>query len=114
MAQSRRPRPYGGVPEAAAPGYPKGAPLPELTGVVLNSDVIIEILPGHAATLTPGAQHHHLTVGDFLPRSPPGASAPRDAWRSGRFTMDQLLDYARVCRVERVIRPYLESLVCYK
>lgn len=37
--------------------------------------------------------------------------ALRDAWRQQRFTMDEIDRYARVCRVERVLRPYLESLV---
>jgi predicted transcriptional regulator of viral defense system len=37
--------------------------------------------------------------------------ALRDAWRSRRFTMAAIDRYARVCRVERVMRPYLEALV---
>ena len=37
--------------------------------------------------------------------------ALRDAWRAHRFTMDEMSRYARVCRVERVMRPYLEALV---
>jgi predicted transcriptional regulator of viral defense system len=36
--------------------------------------------------------------------------ALRDAWRSRRFTMDELERYARICRVQRVMRPYLEAL----
>lgn len=36
--------------------------------------------------------------------------ALHDAWRSRRFTMDEIDRFARVCRVERVMRPYLESL----
>ncbi|MGH7700502.1 MAG: PIN domain-containing protein [Gemmatimonadales bacterium] len=51
MARSRRPRRRRRVREAAAPGYPGGAEPPELTGVVLDSDVIIEILRGHAGAL---------------------------------------------------------------
>ena len=34
----------------------------------------------------------------------------REGWRARRFTMDQVIRYARICRVERVMRPYLESL----
>jgi predicted transcriptional regulator of viral defense system len=34
----------------------------------------------------------------------------REAWRDRRFTMDEIYRYARVCRVERVMRPYLEAL----
>jgi predicted transcriptional regulator of viral defense system len=37
--------------------------------------------------------------------------ALREAWRSKRCTMDQLWDYAKICRVGNVMRPYLESLV---
>lgn len=37
--------------------------------------------------------------------------ALREAWRARRFTMDEVHHYARVCRVERVMRPYLEALV---
>lgn len=36
--------------------------------------------------------------------------ALREAWREKHCTMDELLRYARVCRVENVMRPYLESL----
>jgi predicted transcriptional regulator of viral defense system len=34
----------------------------------------------------------------------------REAWRQRRATMDELWRYAQVCRVARVMRPYLESL----
>lgn len=37
--------------------------------------------------------------------------ALREAWRAKRFTMDEIHRYARLCRVERVMRPYLEALV---
>ena len=37
--------------------------------------------------------------------------ALREAWRARRFTMDEIHRYARICRVERVIRPYIEALV---
>ena len=36
--------------------------------------------------------------------------ALRDCLRSRRATVDELWKYARVCRVERVMRPYLEAL----
>lgn len=36
--------------------------------------------------------------------------ALREAWRERRFTMDEIDRFARVCRVERVMKPYLESL----
>ncbi len=37
--------------------------------------------------------------------------ALREAWRARRFAMDELHRYAAICRVERVMRPYLEALV---
>lgn len=37
--------------------------------------------------------------------------ALREAWRDRRFTMDEIHHLARICRVERVMRPYLEALV---
>lgn len=37
--------------------------------------------------------------------------ALREAWRARRFTMDEMDRYARICRVQRVMKPYLEALV---
>lgn len=37
--------------------------------------------------------------------------ALRDAWRERKFTIDALDRAARVCRVERVMRPYVEVVV---
>jgi predicted transcriptional regulator of viral defense system len=37
--------------------------------------------------------------------------ALREAWLERRFTMDELDRYARICRVQRVMKPYLEALV---
>ena len=37
--------------------------------------------------------------------------ALRDAWRQKKATMDDLWRYAGVCRVAKVMRPYMESLV---
>ncbi|GIW43790.1 MAG: transcriptional regulator [Candidatus Binatia bacterium] len=37
--------------------------------------------------------------------------ALREGWRARRFTMEEIHRYARICRVERVMRPYLEALV---
>ena len=36
--------------------------------------------------------------------------ALKEVWRSGHLDVDQLMRFARICRVERVIRPYLESV----
>jgi hypothetical protein len=37
--------------------------------------------------------------------------ALREAWQARRFTMSDIHRYARICRVERVMTPYLEALV---
>jgi predicted transcriptional regulator of viral defense system len=37
--------------------------------------------------------------------------ALREGWRGRRFTMAELDRYAAICRVQRVMRPYLEALV---
>jgi predicted transcriptional regulator of viral defense system len=37
--------------------------------------------------------------------------ALREGWREKRFSMDDLAHYAAVCRVQNVMRPYMESLV---
>ena len=36
--------------------------------------------------------------------------ALRDCWQQRRATMDELWEYAKVCRMTNVMRPYLESL----
>jgi hypothetical protein len=55
------------------------------------------------------------TVADcFMHRSKVGLDvaleALRDAFRGRKGTMDELWAAARVCRMENVMRPYLESL----
>lgn len=37
--------------------------------------------------------------------------ALREGWRDQRFTMEEIEHYAGICRVSRVMRPYLEALV---
>ena len=37
--------------------------------------------------------------------------ALREAWRARRFTMEEIDHFARICRVEEIMRPYLEALV---
>jgi predicted transcriptional regulator of viral defense system len=37
--------------------------------------------------------------------------ALRDAWSRRLVTMEELLRFAKVCRVERVLRPYLEAVI---
>lgn len=37
-------------------------------------------------------------------------AALRDGWRQKRFTMDELWQFAQICRVTSAMRPYLETL----
>jgi len=37
--------------------------------------------------------------------------ALREGWSSRKFTIDELQNYAKICRVRNVMQPYLESLV---
>ena len=37
--------------------------------------------------------------------------ALREGWRHRRATMDELWNYAKICRMTNVMRPYLESLI---
>ena len=36
--------------------------------------------------------------------------ALRDCWRKRKATMDDLWKYAKVCRMTKVMKPYLESI----
>jgi predicted transcriptional regulator of viral defense system len=79
-------------------------------------------------SLTSGIEVHHIegaevrvysaakTVADcFKYRNKIGIDvaleALTDGWRSRAFTMDELDRFARVCRVSRVMTPYIESLL---
>lgn len=37
--------------------------------------------------------------------------ALKEGWRNRRFSMDELTYYARICRVENVMTPYVEAIV---
>jgi hypothetical protein len=37
--------------------------------------------------------------------------ALKEGWRAKRFTMDELWEAAKVCRVQSIIQPYMEMLV---
>ena len=80
------------------------------------------------ATLNAGVEKHQIegvtvhvyspakTVADcFKYRNKIGLDvaieALRECWRSRRCAMDDLWHYADICRVQNVMRPYLESLV---
>ncbi len=87
----------------------------------------LRVVYASGAALTEGIEEHRIlgvpvrvtspakTVADcFKYRSKVGLDvaleALRETWRERRATMDELWQYAQVCRVARVMRPYLESL----
>jgi len=37
--------------------------------------------------------------------------ALKDGWKARKFTMDEIQKYAVICRVQNVMRPYLETLI---
>jgi hypothetical protein len=37
--------------------------------------------------------------------------ALREVWRERLATIDEIDHFARICRVERVMRPYLEAVI---
>lgn len=92
------------------------------------NELPLRIVRFSEATLIAGMQRHSVggaevlvfapakTVADcFKYRNKIGLDvaleALRDGWHQRLFTMDELWDYARVCRVQNIMRPYLEALV---
>lgn len=88
----------------------------------------LRIVRASGAALTEGVESHRIegqpvrvfsvakTLADcFKYRNKIGLDvaleALREAWRARRFNMDELDRCAAICRVQRVMRPYVESLV---
>lgn len=78
--------------------------------------------------LTEGTEHHRIEGQDVAVYSVPKTLADafkfrnrigldvvlealREAWHDRRFTVEELDRYAKICRVDRVMRPYVEALV---
>ncbi len=59
---------------------------------------------GNAKTLADCFKYRHKIGLDVV------LEALREAWRARCFTIDELDRYAGICRVRRVMRPYLEAL----
>jgi len=81
------------------------------TGAALTSGVESHRIEGQSVRIYSVAK----TIADcFKYRNKIGLDvaleALREAWRTRRLTMDELDHYARICRVERVMRPYMEAL----
>ncbi len=80
-------------------------------GDVLHQGIKLHQIDGIAVRITTAAK----TVADcFKYRNkigtPIAIEALRDGWTRKKFTMDELWEMARVCRVQNVIKPYVESL----
>ncbi len=92
------------------PKYPR-LRVVRFTGAALTEGFRVHRLEGQAVCIYGVAK----TLADcFKYRNKIGLDvaleALREAWRSRRFTMDELDHYAGICRVRRVMRPYLEAL----
>ena len=101
---------------AASGRLPQGHGLPirfvRFSGVSLTEGVARCKIEGVRVRITVPAK----TVADcFKFRNKIGLDvaleALRDCWNKGLATMDELWHFAGVCRVARVMRPYLESLI---
>jgi predicted transcriptional regulator of viral defense system len=93
-----------------AQGYPP-LHIVRFGGEASNSGISLHQIDGVAVPITNPAK----TVADcFKYRNKIGigiaVEALRDGWARRRFTMDELWAMARVCRMENVLRPYVESL----
>ena len=82
------------------------------SGRALSEGVEVRTIEGVKVRMTNPAR----TVADcFKYRNKVGQDvaleALRDPWRQKKATMDDLWRYAGVCRVAKVMRPYMESLV---
>jgi hypothetical protein len=49
-------------------------------------------------------------IADQLHKHPVAMEALQEAWRTKRVTMAELWHYAELCRMSRLMRPYLEML----
>lgn len=93
-----------------------------------SSPVALRIMRATGEALTAGIQHHTIegvpvpiyepakTIADcFKYRSKIGLDIAieglRDGWRRKLFTVDQLWHFARICRVQNVMRPYVEAIL---
>ena len=81
------------------------------SGAALTEGVEVHTIEGVEVRLTGVAK----TIADcFKYRNKIGLDvaleALREAWRTRRVTMDELWHYGRICRVQNVMRPYLEGL----
>lgn len=94
-----------------ADGYPP-LKVVRFGGEALKSGTAVHRIDGVSVRVTTPAK----TIADcFKYRNKIGVhvaiEALREGWWKRRFTMDELGAMARVCRIDNVIRPYVESIV---
>ena len=93
-----------------AQGYPP-LHIVRFGGEALKSGTALHQIDGVSVQITTPAK---TVVDCFKYRNKIGihvaVEALRDGWARRRFTMDELWVMARVCRMENVLRPYVESL----
>jgi predicted transcriptional regulator of viral defense system len=102
------------IPEKARSPHITYPPLRivRFSGAALAEGVEVHRIEGVSVPITSAAK----TVADcFKYRNKIGLDvaleALRDAWRARKVTMEEIERFARICRVQRVMRPYLEALV---
>ena len=83
-----------------------------MSGEALNTGIEIHSIGGVSIKVFSPAK---TVVDCFKYRNKVGLDvaleALREGWSARKFTMDELLHYAEVCRVKKVMQPYMESLV---
>ncbi|MBN1476487.1 AbiEi antitoxin N-terminal domain-containing protein [Candidatus Sumerlaeota bacterium] len=92
-------------------------------------DIPVRIVRFSSDILKAGAEKHRLEKGLVRVTSPAktvadcfkyrnkigldvALEALREGWREKRFSMDEIWRFAKVCRVAKVMRPYMEALIC--
>ncbi|WP_077002777.1 type IV toxin-antitoxin system AbiEi family antitoxin domain-containing protein [Variovorax sp. KK3] len=83
--------------QSSGDAYSAGIELKELDQVELR-------VYGVAKTVADCFKHRNKIGPDVA------LEALRDAWTQKKATVDELWHYAQICRVEKVMRPYLETL----
>ncbi|MFK5915810.1 MAG: type IV toxin-antitoxin system AbiEi family antitoxin domain-containing protein [Woeseiaceae bacterium] len=83
-----------------------------MSGEAINSGIDDTVIEGVAIKVFNPAK----TVADcFKYRNKIGLDVAleslKEGWATDKFTMDELYHYAKICRVNKVMQPYIESLV---
>ena len=83
-----------------------------MSAETLNSGVEVHLINGVEVRVSGLAK---TVVDCFKYRNKVGLDvaleALRESWAAGKVTMDELYQYAKICRVSNVMQPYLESIV---